>query len=554
MFFRVKQSQNRKYLQIVENRREGGKVKQRVIGTVGRLDRLEGAGQLESLLESGARLTESILLINAHQQGEAPVLSTKRIGAVKIFERLWSETGCRQAIQDLLTDRKFDFPLERAIFLTVLHRVLAPGSDRSAERWREDYAIDGMDGLELHHLYRAMMWLGEEIPDQAGSTGFSPRCVKDLIEEALFARRRDLFSELEMVFFDTTSLYFEGEGGETIGQRGYSKDHRPDLKQMVVGAVLDESGRPVCCELWPGSTTDVKTLLPLADRLSRRFGVQRACLVADRGMISQETIDELERRHWPYILGARMRKQKEVSKNVLSRAGRYHEVREPGQDPKGRAPLKVKQVMVDQRRYIVCLNEAQAKKDAADREAIVAALQEQLKKGDKSRVGNRGYRQYLKTGDGPHFEIDQEKIKAEARYDGKWVLRANTDLSASDVALKYKQLWQVESLFRDTKSLLETRPIFHQRDDTIRGHVFCSFLALILRKALLERLDDGDDPIEWQDLLRDLESLQHVDVAHQGKRFRLRTEARGCSGRVFQRVGVALPPTVQQIKEASLAS
>jgi hypothetical protein len=236
MFFRVKQSQNRKYLQIVENRREGGKVKQRVIGTVGRLDRLEGAGQLESLLESGARLTESILLINAHQQGEAPVLSTKRIGAVKIFERLWSETGCRQAIQDLLTDRKFDFPVERAIFLSVLHRVLAPGSDRSAERWREDYAIDGRDGLELHHRYRAMMWLGEEIPDQAGSTGFSPRCVKDLIEEALFARRRDLFSALEMVFFDTTSLYFEGEGGETIGQRGYSKDHRPDLKQMVVGA------------------------------------------------------------------------------------------------------------------------------------------------------------------------------------------------------------------------------------------------------------------------------------------------------------------------------
>ena len=552
MFFRIKKSQNREYLQIVENRREAGTVKQRVIGTVGRFDQLKGTGQLEALLESGARLTESILLINAHQQGVMPVLSTKRIGAVKIFERLWSETGCQQTIQRLLVARKFDFPVERAIFLTVLHRLLDPGSDRAAERWREDYAIEGMDGLELHHLYRAMMWLGEEVADQAGSTGFSPRCVKDLIEEALFARHRDLFSELEMVFFDTTSLYFEGEGGETIGQRGYSKDHRPDLKQMVVGAVLDESGRPVCCELWPGNTTDVKTLLPIADRLSRRFGVQRACLVADRGMISQATIDELEGRHWPYILGARMRSQKEVSENVISRAGRYHEVREHGRDAKGRAPLKVKQVMVDQRRYIVCCNEIQAKKDAADREAIVAALQDQLKKGDKSLVGNRGYRRYLKKG-GSHFEIDINKIKAEARYDGKWVLRTNTDLSPSDVALKYKQLWQVESMFRDTKSLLDTRPIFHQRDDTIRGHVFCSFLALILRKALLERLAT-DEPPEWQDLLRDLNALQQVDVEHQGKRFRLRTEARGCCGRVFQSVGVALPPAVQQLKEVSRAS
>ena len=175
-------------------------------------------------------------------------------------------------------------------------------------------------------------------------------------------------------------------------------------------------------------------------------------------MISAETIGELERRGWPYILGARMRRQKEVSEQVLARAGRYRVVREPGQS-----------------------------KDAADRAAIVAALREQLKQGDKSLVGNRGYRKYLK-GQGPHFEIDEAKLKAEARYDGKWVLRTNTALSAEEVALKYTQLWQVEALFRATKSLLDTRPIFHQRDETIRGHVFCSFLALILRKALLERL------------------------------------------------------------------
>lgn len=548
MFFRIKKSQSREYLQIVENRREAGKVKQRVIATLGRLDQLQKNGGLEALLQSGARLCEQVLLLSAHQKGELPVLNTRRIGAVTVFERLWSETGCRAVLHDLLRSRRFEFPVERAIFLTVLHRLIAPGSDRAAERWREDYAIDGGETLHLHHLYRAMAWLGEVLADQQDATPFGLRCTKDLIEEALFARRRDLFSELELVFFDTTSIYFEGEGGACLGQRGFSKDHRPDLKQMVVGAVLDEHGRPIACELWPGNTTDVKALLPVAQRLSRRFAIQRVCLVADRGMISRETIAELEKRNWPYILGARMRRQKEVSEQVLARAGRYRVVRAPGQSEDGPSPLKVKQVMVEGRRYIVCVNEKQARKDAADREAIIAALRDQLKKGDKSLVGNRGYRKYLKS-DGAHFEIDETQLEAEARYDGKWVLRTNTALPADDVALKYKQLWQVESLFRDTKSLLDTRPIFHQCDDTIRGHVFCSFLALILRKALRERLEGAGHDFEWADVIRDLEALQQVDVTHQGKCFRIRTEARGTCHAVFSAVGVALPQTVTSLKE-----
>ena len=175
-----------------------------------------------------------------------------------------THVGFGAVLQDLLASRRFDFPVERAIWLTVLHRLMAPGSDRAAERWRHDYAIAGTDGLELHHLYRAMAWLGEPLPtaQQAAATPFAPRTTKDLIEEALFARRRDLFSSLDLVFFDTTSLYFHGAGGTTLGRHGHSRDHRPDLKQMVVGRVLDGEGRPVCTELWPGNVTDVTTPYP----------------------------------------------------------------------------------------------------------------------------------------------------------------------------------------------------------------------------------------------------------------------------------------------------
>jgi hypothetical protein len=551
MFFRTKTSGTRSYLQIVENRWEDGRPKQRVIATLGRTDQLQQNRQLDALLASGARLAQSVLLLSAHAKGQVPTITTRRIGPALIFERLWQQTGCRHVVEQLLAGRRFEFDVERAVFLTVLHRLFASGSDRAADKWKADYQIEGCDDLQLHHLYRAMAWLGEELPQdqQKDKTPFAPRCIKDRIEEGVFDHRRDLFSSLQLVFFDTTSIYFEGQGGQEIGQRGFSKDHRPDLYQMVVGAVLDGQGRPICCELWPGNTTDVKTLIPIVDRLRGRFGIGRVCVVADRGMISQETVAALEQpgRGWQYILGARMRSQNEVKDEVLSRAGRYrvvHPVRIESDDP---SPLKVKEVWVDDRRYVVCLNEEEARKDAADREAIVASLREQLRKGDKSLVGNKGYRRYLDGDDSSHFAIDEAKLAEDARYDGKWVLRTNTELDSAEVALQYKRLWMVEHWFRSSKSLLQTRPIYHKCDETIRGHVFCSFLALVLRQELQARLEKRGHELEWADVIGDLDRLQLVEVEQDGKRFLLRSEAQGTCGKVFQTVGVALPRTVQQV-------
>src|SRR3954464_3715522 len=550
MFFRTKTSGPRSYLQIVENRWEDGRPRQRVIATPGRLDHLQQSGQLDALLVSGARLAQSVLLLSAHAKGQLPTITTRRIGPALIFQRLWRETGCQRVVEQILDGRRFEFDVERAIFLTVLHRLFATGSDRAAEKWRADYQIEGGDGLQLHHLYRTMAWLGEELPQdqQAGKTPFAPRCIKDRIEEEVFAHRRDLFTDLQLVFFDTTSIYFEGDGGEDLGRRGFSKDHRPDLYQMVVGAVLDGQGRPICCELWPGNTSDVTTLIPVVDRLRSRFGVRNVCIVADRGMISKETIEALEQpgRGWQYILGARMRSQNEVKDEVLSRAGRSRVVPPPRVESDDPSPLKVKEVWVDERRYVVCLNEDEARKDAADREAIVAALREQLRSGDKSLVGNKGFRRYLSGGDSPHFRIDEAKIAEEARYDGKWVLRTNTELDSAEVALQYKQLWMVEHWFRSCKTLLQTRPIYHRCDETIRGHVFCSFLALVLRQELQARLEERGHECEWADVIQDLDRLQRVEVEQDGKRFLLRSEVQGTCGKVFQAVGVALPPTVQQ--------
>jgi hypothetical protein len=444
MYFRRKQSQGRIYLQIVESHRTGDQVRQRVIATLGRLDELEASGQLDRLLRSGARFVQQAMVLDAMRTGEIPAITVRRIGPALLFERLWVETGCQSVITALARRRSHRFRLERAVFLTVLHRLMRGGSDLAADRWREEYRIAGSEDLDLHHLYRAMAWLGEELPadQQDGATRFAPRCSKDLIEEHLFAHRRDLFSRLDLVFMDTTSLYFEGLGGQSIGQYGYSKDHRPDLRQMILAVLIDGDGRPVCSEMWPGNTADVTSLVPVIDRLRRRFAIGRVCVVADRGMISAETIAALEQRGLLYILGVRERTDKLVRDVVLNDAAPFVPliIEKRGRD----IDYSVKAVTLGGVRYIVCINHQEAAKDAADRTAILAALERQLHRGDKALVGNTGFRRFLKTvGDG-HFAIARSKADEDARFDGVFVLRTNTDLNPLAAMLRYKQLWAVD--------------------------------------------------------------------------------------------------------------
>jgi transposase len=315
---------------------------------------------------------------------------------------------------------------------------------------------------------------------------------------------------------------------------------------MVVGVIIDDKGQPICCEMWPGNTTDVTSLLPIINRLQKRFGIGSCCIVADRGMISEKTLNVLEAPDSPvkYILGVRMRKLKSAAE-VLARAGRYREVTPEGKSSDDPSPLKVKEVLHEDTRYIVCVNPRQARKDAMDRELILASLREQLKKGAKSLIGNKGYRRYLAIAKGA-ARIDEAKVQAEARYDGKWVLRTSTDLTAEQVAIKYKQLWQVERIFRDVKSLLHTRPVFHRCNETIRGHVFCSFLALVLRKELDRCLEATGERFEWAQIKQDLKALQTVTIKEDGRRFAVRSQCQGACGKIFKAVGVALPPTIRE--------
>jgi Transposase DDE domain len=537
VFVREKRINGYTYLYLVETVREDGRAKQRIIKNLGRKETVVASGGLERLAASVARYAERAVVLSQLEAGNPDELACRRIGAPLLFGRLGEQTGCRAVIEALLAGRGFEFAVERAIFATVLHRIMVSGSDRACEKWLADYDLPGVEGLALHHLYRAMAWLGEELPaeQQAGATPFAPRTVKDLVEEGLFARRRDLFTELSVVFMDTSSLSFTGAGGETLGQRGYSKDHRPDLMQMILGGVVDAEGHPVCSEMWPGNTADVRVLVPVIDRLRRRFAIGRVCIVADRGMLSAPTIAALEERGLEYVLGARERSDALLRQVVLADSRPFTPLCIPRTEGK-ETQLWIKEVSTEGRRYVVCRNEAEAEKDAAERRAVVEALDRQLRRGDKALIGNSAYRRYLRrTGKGAAFEIDPGKLAEEARYDGLFVLRTNARITPRQAVLRYRDLLQVEDLFRTAKALMRTRPIYHSSDAAIRGHVFCSFLALVLRKELDARCRKAGFRPEWGDVLLDLDRLQEVKLTKGGQHITLRTPATGTAGHARDR-------------------
>jgi hypothetical protein len=543
MFVRVKKIGRYEYLYLVENVREGGRHVQRVIKALGRRDEVENSDLLDGLIASAARHSRRSIVLSSFYRGELAEIHRRSIGPDLVFGHLWQETGCQVVLRQHLAGRRFGFDVERAIYLTVLHRLMVSGSDRHASTWQQTLEIPGVEALSLNHAYKAMAWLGERID---GVDSGQPRHGTDAIEEALYQHRKSLFGAISVAFFDTTSLYFEGHGGATLGQLGHSKDFRPQLAQVVLGIVLDEQDRPIASFLWPGNTADVTALLPVVQRLRSRFGVERACIVADRGMISAATIAALEAQKIDYILGARERSTNEVRETVLHDDGAAVPLTIPRQ--KGETDLAVKEVKIEGRRYIVCRNEEEAHKDAETRVKLLAGLQRKLAKGGKNLVGNTGYRRFLAAPEGDGFAIDPAKVEADAHFDGVFVLRTSLTLSALAVVLRYRNLLVVEQSFLAAKALLATRPIFHRTDAAIRGHIFCTFLALVLRKELLDRLANcGGAVLEWQCIIDDLLDLSAVEVDQDGRRAQLRTAPRPSIDPICRALGITLPPVFQEV-------
>jgi hypothetical protein len=530
VFFRVKRSVQAsgtyEYLQLVESRRHQGQVRQQVLFNFGRLDKLRADGTVDDLLRSLAKFSDRLRVIEKVRTEGLAARSARSWGPALVFSRLWQEQGLPEILERLTRERQFTFDVERVAFAVALQRLCEPGSDLQGSQWVDTVECAGFESIRLWHMYRTVGLLGE---------------VREPLEKELFFRDRDLFSQvLDLVFIDTTSTFVYRDEETPLRKRGYSRDRRPDQVQVVICLAVDRTGWPIAWDILPGNTADKAAFVAMIAKLRERFRIGRIVVVADRGMISKDTIALLEdhkRAPFDFILGCKMRQQSEVSDDVLARTGRYRNVADN---------LEVKEVMVSERRYVVCRNPIEARKDAAARDAIVAKLEEQLAQSPKSLVGNTGFRRFLRMQRGA-ITIDRDAIERDARLDGKFVLRTNTELGSDDVALAYKSLWRVERAFREAKSTLEVRPVFHHRDDTTIGHIVGCFLALRLEVDLQRRLDQHEIDISWPDLMRHLAEVRAVDVTLDDRQYRLRTELPGCASAVFAAVGVRPPRLCEEV-------
>jgi len=512
------------YLQIVRSVRDGDRVRQELVASLGRRDRLIATGELDALVQALARFSTRLKVIEAAKDERFVARESRSWGPALVFGRLWERQGLPAILERLAHGRRFGFAPERVAFALALQRLCAPGSDLQGAAWARTIEAPGFAELALHHFYRTLPWLAAS---------------RQALEQELFFKDRDLFAaELDLVFVDTTSVYLYRDGESELVRHGYSRDRRPDLPQLVVGVAVDGQGWPVAWEVLPGNTADAQALTLMIARFRERFRIRRTVVVADRGMMGKATLASLREpatAAFDYILGCPLRRDRAVANEVLTRPGRYQPVADN---------LEVKEVRLGERRYVVCRNPIAAKQDEADREALLAKLRQTLEQhGPKAVVGNHGYARYLRVAKGS-VTLDEAAVAREARLDGKFVLTTSTALPAAEVALAYKSLWRVERIFRTLKSTLDVRPLFHQRDDSVIGHITGCFLALRLEVDLQRRLDSKGLAVPWPDLMRDLDRVQAVILDLDDTRYRLCTDCTGHAAKVFQAAGVAIPTAV----------
>lgn len=528
------------YIQIIENYRVGKKIKQRIIYSLGRKDKLNPE-RVDALINNLERFSEKLIVLQ-NDNPDIRIDWSKTFGLPLLYQKLWKETGLADIIDEITAHRRHKFDIERSLFCLVLNRLMDPKSELAIHSWKEDVFLhnSNLNNLKLHHLYRTLDIIEEE---------------KEAIEVKLFAKTRNLFNtEVNLVFFDTTSTYFEGTGkhSQNLLAPGFSRDHRPDCQQIVVGVLLDQQGVPIGCDVSPGNHTDPTIIKTLAEKVKLRFNLKDIIWVSDGGMAGEENIEKLNNLKYRFILGARMRNVKELYTKIENKQIREEIFNSmtplPDQDHLRYYEFLSKKHRA--RRYLVIYNEKEAKREQQTREAIVTRLKEQLKTNQsiKALIKHRKYKSYLKIAKSSKVSLDQEKIKKDALYDGLFVLQTDTDLPAKEVIQRYKDLYQIEQAFCNLKSKLDLRPIYHRKDERITAHVFVNFLALylqiVLRKLLIEQ---GFTEKEIQTGLRDIKKIQMSRVLLKENIYNVRTELQGKAHTTLKALGISPGQRIQKI-------
>ena len=558
MYLRTTQRKNGdgsivRYVQLAHNRRVDGVTQAEVLLNLGREDRMDPEG-LRRLVSSINRYLGEPAAVGEPADA-LEVVSSRPMGTAWLLDGLWHQLGVDRALASVLGGRRFTTDVERVLFALVANRAIDPASKLAAAEWATcDVAVPGLEAMDEDQAYRAMDLL------VAADT-------EAQVQEAVFFAVADLLNlEVDLLFFDTTSTYFETEEVDDLRRKGHSKDHRPDLPQIIIGLAVTREGIPVRCWVWPGNTNDNSILPEVKDGL-RGWRLGRVVTVVDRGFSSDANLAYLRRAGGHWIAGERMRDGSPDAQAALARQGRYQSVRDN---------LRVKEVRLDDesgKRWIVCHNPLEAERDKTQRDAALARLEAELerirtarerdakkaktarRKGDPQaahRAAECALRDHPSLGrwlrqlPSGRLVIDRAKVTAEERLDGKYLLStSDPDLSAEDVALGYKNLLEAERGFRDLKSTLELRPVFHRIEPRIRAHVLLCWLAL-----LLVRVAERRTGLTWRRINTELSRVHTVTLRGPAGTVEQTTVLTDAQTGILGACDVPLPPRVTHLHPA----
>ena len=527
------------YVQLAHNvwDAERGRSQVQVIHTFGRSDRLDVeamrrlAGSIIKYLDGRGDAGDQ-LGTDAGDAGGLRLLASRPMGAAWLLDHLWADLGFGAAIGKAITGRRLDPRVERVLFALVANRAINPCSKRAALEWAaHDVLLPGVEdlGADPQVAYRAMDALLEH--DAA------------IQEQVFFAVAGRLGLECDVLLFDTTSTYFETEDDDDFRRYGNSKDHRPDRPQAVIGMAVTKEGIPVRVWSWPGDTADSSVMKTVHADLSA-WGLHRVLWVGDRGFTSAENRKLLQTGGGHVLFGEKLRGVT-ANAEALSRPGRFATVT---------GNITVKEVWVGtgatRRRFIIVRNPAEAVRDAATRDKHLARLATELaaigKKTGDARLAAEGellahpvLKRYLVRRNGD-LVINKKVVTAEVKLDGKFLLSCTDDnLPAADAARLFKGLLDVERGFRDLKSVLEVRPVYHRKEDRIRAHVTLCFLALVI-----VRVAENHTGLTWPVIARELDRIHAVDLAGSAGTVRQRTEITEGAQAILDACTVPAPPLI----------
>ncbi len=545
--FKNKDGSTRAYLYLVRNYwdKKSNSTRQKNICCLGRVDTSETTKLVDNIINYLLPFSSKCKFLDLE---ELDIDEAKTYGEIQIFRKLWESLGFEKVLRKYFEETNKQVDLVEAIFAMVCNRLIAPSSERETNEWKKGVYEPKWENYDLHHFYRGLDFLIEN---------------KERIELKLFNRNKNLFNyRVDIVMFDTTTVSYWGEGdnAEELLKYGYPKNKRNDLKQLVIGILMDQNGFPIGHEVWEGNKSDKPAFKEIIEKVRDRYQIGKVILVADRGMVSEENIRYLEENGYEYILGVKMRQINKVRKGIL--------LKEEGFESIGRN-LKAKEMTEEEleelekgergkdkdssietskkskRRWIVCYNEEIAKMEKEKREYFQKIIENKIEFSTaKEWIIRNGYKKYVKIED-MKISLDEEKLREEEIYDGKWVLVTNSSLRIGEVIGGYKGLAMIERHFRELKNELEVGPIYHYVERRIRGHIFVCFIALQMKVLLSKKIKEIDEEATYSEVMRDISKLKAVEINIEGEgKVIVRTNLKGKAEIVYKALGLKIPPRI----------